>query len=90
MPSHTTKRRTTINLETKNNKNCQKIELYGSPTTKELKKKHSSRLGWRQAARVERAGGKAAVGGLGHVRQKLVEWAVPHLCVDKPGGTTGE
>ena len=35
----TTKRRTT-----KNNENCQKIELYGSLTNKELKKKHSSRL----------------------------------------------
>ena len=27
-----------------NNQNCQKIKLYGSPTTKELKKKHSPRL----------------------------------------------
>ena len=35
----TTKRRTT-----KNNENCQKIELYGSLTNKELKKKHSFRL----------------------------------------------
>ena len=43
MPPHTTKR-TTTNLKTKNNQNCQKIELYGSPTTKKLKKKHSSRL----------------------------------------------
>ena len=41
----TTKRRTT-NLKTKNN---QKIKLYGSLTTKELKKKHSSR----QVGRVE-------------------------------------
>ena len=40
---HTTKRRTTTNLKTKNNHNCQKIELYGNLTTKELKKKHSSR-----------------------------------------------
>ena len=39
MPPPTTKRRTT-NLKTKNNK---KIERYGSPTTKELKKKLSSR-----------------------------------------------
>ena len=39
----TTKRRTTMNLKTKNKQNCQKIKLYGSPTTKELKKKHSSR-----------------------------------------------
>ena len=43
MLPHTTKR-TTTNLKTKNNQNCQKIELYGSPTTKKLKKKHSSRL----------------------------------------------
>ena len=47
MPPHTNKRRTTTNLKTKNNQNCQKIKLYGSPTIKELKKKHSSRLvGW--------------------------------------------
>ena len=39
----TTKRRTTTNLKTKNNRNCQKIELYGSLTTKELKN-YSSRL----------------------------------------------
>ena len=29
-------------FKNKNNQNCQKIKLYGSPTTKELKKKHSS------------------------------------------------
>ena len=33
----------TTNLKTKNNQNYQKIELYGSPKTNELKKKHSSR-----------------------------------------------
>ena len=32
------------NLKTKNNQNWQKSELYGSLTTKEIKKKHSSRL----------------------------------------------
>ena len=31
----TTKRRLTNNLRTKTNQNCQKIELYGSLTTKE-------------------------------------------------------
>ena len=35
---HTTKRRTTANLKTKNNQNCQIFKLHGSPTTKELKK----------------------------------------------------
>ena len=43
LPPRTTQRRTTTNLKTKINQNCQKIELYGSATTKELKKKHSSR-----------------------------------------------
>ena len=43
LPPRTTKRKTTTNLKTKNNQNCQKIELYGSLTTKEIKKKHSSR-----------------------------------------------
>ena len=33
MPPCTTKRRTTSNLKTKNNNNCQKIKLYGSLTT---------------------------------------------------------
>ena len=39
VPPHTNKRRTTTNLKTKNTQNRQKIKLYGSPTTKELKKK---------------------------------------------------
>ena len=43
VPLHIPKISTTTNLKTKNNQNCQKMELYGSPTTKELKKKHSSR-----------------------------------------------
>ena len=43
-PPCTTKRRTTTHLKTKNNQNYQKIKLYGSLTTKELKKKHSFRL----------------------------------------------
>ena len=49
---YTTKRRTTTNLKTNNNQNCEKIELYRSQTTKELKK-HSYRLvgGARWAAR---------------------------------------
>ena len=42
LPPHTTKRRTTTNLKTKNNQNCQKIELYGNLTTKDLRKPNSS------------------------------------------------
>ena len=49
-----------------NNKpqNCQKIELYGSPTTKEVKKKHSSRPvgGAEMGNGVERTHGKVAAG----------------------------
>ena len=33
-----------LNLTTNNTQNYQKIELYGSPTTKDLKKPHSSGL----------------------------------------------
>ena len=44
VPPRTTKRRTATNLSAKSNQNCQRIELYGSLITKQLKKKHSSRL----------------------------------------------
>ena len=75
MPPHTTKRRTTTNLKTKNNQNCQKIELYRSLTIKELKKKHSmtgTRCGDRQLGRkgcrvkgwLEDWVGEAVAGGL--------------------------
>ena len=55
-PPCTTIKRITTNLKTKNSQNCQKIELCGSPTTKDLKKTHSSRpIGraqlWKQAER---------------------------------------
>ena len=51
MPPCTTKRRTTTNLKTNSNQNSQKIELHGSLTTKELKKKHL----FGQVGEVERA-----------------------------------
>ena len=68
MPPHTTKR-TTTNLKTKNNQNCQKMELYRSPTTEELKKKHSSRPvgGLERDSGAERTHHKAAAGGPGKV-----------------------
>ena len=68
VPPRTTKR-TTTNLKTKNNQNCQKIEQYGSPITKELKKKHSSGLvgGAEMGSWVERIRGKAEAGGPGEV-----------------------
>ena len=67
LPPCTTKRRTRTNLKIKNNQNCQKIQLYGSPTTKELKKKHSSELVGKveMGSWMERTCGKAAAGGPG-------------------------
>ena len=58
-----------LNLKTSNTQNCQKIELCGSPTTKDLKKQHSSRpvggvetlMGWRH--RVVQRGSEMGMGG---------------------------
>ena len=40
---HTTKRRITTNLKSINNQKCQKVKLHGTLTTKELKKKLTSK-----------------------------------------------
>ena len=65
MLPHTSKRRITTNVKTKINQNCQKTELCGSPRTKELKKKHSSRLvrEAKMGSPVERTHGKVVTGG---------------------------
>ena len=66
--------------------------MYGRTIIKELKKKYSFRL----VGGVEMIsqGRDDAWPGSGwrtqKVRQQLVEWAVPHLCADKPGRTTWE
>ena len=66
--------------------------MYGSLTTKELKKKHSPRL----VGGAERTNGKVLEesGQVRHLADQgrwwLVDWVVPHLHVDKLGGTTGE
>ena len=91
MPPCTT-RRTATNLKTKNNQNCQTIELNGSLTTKELKKKYSFKLvggaargSWGREE-MQQGGILRTAAGEGW----LVDWAVPHLHVNKPGGTTRE
>ena len=93
VPPYTTKRGTT-NLKTKNNQNCQKIKLYGILTTKELKKKHSSRLvGVTEMGRDGQPGWRRLVARWqleDRLRQWLTEQVVPHLCADIRGGTTGE
>ena len=87
-----TKRRTMTNLRTKNNQNFQKIAPYGSPTTKELKKKHSSRpvggveMGIWGREDLQQAGSWRTVSERWH----LVEQAVPYLHVDTLGGTSRE
>ena len=75
VPPHTTKRRTTTNLKTKPKHNCQKIKLYGSLTTKELKKKHSPRRvgGAETGSWAERALGKAAAVGPKQARLWLLD-----------------
>ena len=87
VPPCTTKRKTTTNLKTKNNQNCQKIELYGNPTTKDLKEKHSSRLvgGAETGGQAERTQGKVAAGGPGQARLQLASKAV----VGRPGEAVG-
>ena len=57
---------------------ARKIKLCGSPTTEELKKKHSSRL----AGGAERMHSKVATGGPGWTRQQLEDWEVSHMCAD--------
>ena len=89
VPPHTTKRMTTTNLKTKNNQNCQKIELYGSPTNKELKRHSFRQVG---GAQTGKWGGEVA--WQGHNKRtgagKVAVGAVPHLHEDKLGGKTGE
>ena len=84
MPPRTTKRRTTTNIKTKNTWNCQKIELYGSLTTKLLKKKHSFKLlggagmgsqGWGRREDTQ----QCSVGRPGPTRWWLADWLVPRL-----------
>ena len=67
-----------LDLKTNNTQNHQKIELYGSLTTKDLKKPHSSR----------RVGGAEMWRGAERCRHEVwrgevvaVEQAVPHSCV---------
>ena len=87
-----TKRKITTNLKTKTNRTTRKIKLYGSPTTKELKKKHSSRLvgGAETGSRGEKDIWPRRGWRTGWERWQLAEQAVPHLRADKQGGTTRE
>ena len=70
-----TKRRTKINLKTKNTQNCQKIKLYGSLTTKELKKHSTTLVGGLEMGSWVREDTQQGVGGwwTGWVTWKLAD-----------------
>ena len=69
-----TQKKDNDNLKTKNNQNWQNIELYGSPTTKEIKKTHSSRpVGWVETSNLaEGSHGKAVLAD--PMRRWIVGW----------------
>ena len=80
--SHNNKKESQLNLKTNKTQNCQKIELYGSPTTKDLKKPNPSRwVGGVDTQRRHRETRRCGVGG--EAATVVVEWAhmVPHSCV---------
>ena len=54
LPPHTTIRRITTNVKTKNNQNCQKIKLYRRPIIKELKKHSPRQVGGAEMGRRSR------------------------------------
>ena len=94
-PSSYNQKKDNNKFKNKNNQNCQKIELSGNLTTKELKKKHSSRLvgGAEMGNEHEeelRQGGRWQTRWARLMLQQLMAHTVPHLPVEKPGGTTGE
>ena len=79
-------------FKNKNNQDCQKIKLYGSSITKELKKKHSPRRvrGAETSSQSRKDVRQGGTGGPGRVRQWLEDWVVPHLHAVKLGEITGE
>ena len=80
------------NLKTKTNQNRQKIQLYGSPTTKEIKKKHSSRLvgGVETGSWAERTHSKAAAGRPSEVADCGVGRAKLQLAGEAAAGGPGD
>ena len=75
-------------FKNKNNKNCQKIKLYGSPTTKELNKKYSYRLvgGVETGSQAERTRGKVAAGRPREVADYGAGWAKLQLAGEAAAG----
>ena len=80
------------NLQTKNNQNGQKIKQYGSPTTKKIKKKHSSRpvKGAETGSREERTHSKAEAGRPREVADCGAGWAKLQLASEAAAGGPGD
>ena len=79
-------------IKNKNNQNCQKVQQYGSPSTKNLKKKHSFRLvEGEEMGNWDREDVRQGSGRVSWwVRRQLADQEVTHSRVDKLGGTTGK
>ena len=83
MLPHTSKRRTTTNLKTRNNQNCQKM--------KTVWKSDNQGVIEETLIKTNRRGGDWQPGRSGSTaRWQLVDQVVPHLHADKLGGTTRE
>ena len=80
------------NLKTKSNQNWQKIKLHGSQTTKEMKKKHSSRPvgGEETGSPAERTHSKAVAGGPSEVADCGAGWAKLQLASKAAAGGQGD
>ena len=89
LPPQTTKRRTKNKFKSKKTTTLPENQTVWKYETKELKKKHSSRLvgGGR-----ERQPGQRECTARQWLEGRVCEadWVVPHSCADKLGGTTGE
>ena len=84
-------RKDSNNLKT-NNQNWQKIELYGSPTTKEIKKKQPSRLvgGAEMGSRAQKTWDKVAAGRPSEVVDCGVGWGKLQLAGQTAAGGPGD
>ena len=79
VPPCTIKRGTATNLKTKNSQNCQKILTVWKSDNQGVKEETFIQTGRRGRDELP-----------GRARQWLEDQVVPHLCADKPGGTSGE
>ena len=90
VPPHTTKRRTTTNLKTKNNQKLPENQTVWKSNNQGVKEETFIQTGRRRGNRQPVQTGCAARWWTCQARRQLEDQAVPHSCVDKPGETTGK